>query len=976
MGKIKIELPNESFFVEIEGDQPNIKERLAINELVQDKMRPETGPQTSPQQLQQLQQDQNFDTETGVKSGKLRAALSAAETTDEENAILARAGFAPEDFTRDRRGRLALTSTGAAKTGMETDKNVLIDEEGFSRYDLADLAGIAPEVTGAVIGAVKTAPLGAPGGPLGILSAGAVGAAGGAAAGNLFEESIEGLFGVSKQTAEEITKDTAKEAAFAAGGELLFGAPFALFKIISPKPGIIKEGGQQLDDMGLAVTRGYQPTKRAMGLPPIPAKLEQVTESVIGASPRQAKNSVQMQEDLARYKGMIDEAVDAAQGQLAGDFLLEAQALSSQAMSSAANNVRASIVSQLDDSVKSVTGSLKKNASLDDDLFTLVNNSFKAFTDANTVNFALIDDVISKSIGQADILPTNSLKELAESFQQKYGQVSIGGTDQGAKAMADNLAEQINQLGNKASFTTIYKNRENLMKVMYAEPKKFGTEYQMQKDVLAALDNILTSSNIETLSQGIGKKFGAESVKALKAAADSIPNARKFYFEGMKRFEDIEAATAGKNIVAALRQGETPSRLGGFAMSLVKNGNKKPLQNLRAALGAGPQYESVKAALGQEWMRTTLKNSGFDTANPSLFNVENFVKAIDDLGETGEELFGAQLAGIRSVAKQMDNLSVGRVNQKVLDDAFEAGVDQSVLSGMRSALNAAQSFGAVRKPQLLKKLNDGTLEADEALEIFLAPGAKKKEVRAIMNFFERSGNEQAITTIRGAVLDDIFDGMGATVNGQDLAALAGRIAKRDKGQKLDILLGKEIAQDVREFGRIMGTLSKDASTSDLVANSITVNFMSQLGRISRLFLVGKLFDGRGAVKQIDEAYKRSKGMPVEERANFMSTVVNGLFKPVPQISTQLADEGAMNAAREVEALGNRLTERVTQVTSPSASSSIGSVDVTQPLTPDIAPTRTNVPDSTIRQQAAQNPAIADALGLRGPTAGLINREYL
>lgn len=976
MGKIKIELPNESFFVEIEGDQPNIKERLAINELVQDKMRPATGSQTSPQQLQQLQQDQNFDTETGVKSGKLRAALSAAETADEEDAILARAGFAPEDFTRDRRGRLALTPTGAAKTGMETDKNVLIDEEGFSRYDLADLAGIAPEVTGAVVGAVKTAPVGAPAGPFGMLAAGAVGAAGGAAAGNLFEESIEGLFGVSKQTAEEIAKDTAKEAAFAAGGELLFGAPFALFKVVSPKPGIIKEGGQQLDDMGIAISRGYQPTKRAMGLPPIPAKLEQVTESVIGASPRQAKNSVQMQDDLARYKSMIDEAVDASQGRLAGDFLLEAQALTSQALSGAAANARASIMGQLDDSIKSVTGSLRENKALDDQLFSLVNDSFKAFEEANTANFALIDDVMSKSIGQADILPTNSLKELADSFQQKYGQVSIGGVDRGAKSMADSLAAQIGQLGNKASFSTIYKNRENLARAMYAAPKKFGTEYQMQKDVLAALDNILTSSNIETLAQGVGKKFGAESMSALKAAADSIPNARKFYNEGMKKFESIEAATAGKNLVAALRQGESPSNLAGFGMSLVKNGNKKPLENLRAALGPGPQYDAIKGSIAREWMRTTLKNSGFDTANPSLFNPDKLVKAIDDLGETGEELFGQQLAGIRSVAKQMDNLSIGKVNQKILDDAFEAGVDQSVIAGMRSALNAAQSFASVRKPQLLKKLNDGTLEADEALELFLAPNAKKKELRAIMDSFERSGNEQAIASIRGAVLDDIFEGMGATVNAQDLAGLAGRIAKRDKNQKLDILLGKEIADDVREFGRVMGVLAKDGSTSDLVANSITVNFMSQIGRISRLFLFGKLFDGRGAVKQIDEAYKRSKGMPVEERANFMATVVNGLFRPVPQVSAQLADEGAMNAAREVEALGNRLTDRVTQVTTPSTASGIGSVDVTQPLTPDIAPTRTNVPASSIRQRAAQSPAIANALGLRGPTVDLINREYL
>ena len=71
-----------------------------------------------------------------------------------------------------------------------------------------------------------------------------------------------------------------------------------------------------------------------------------------------------------------------------------------------------------------------------------------------------------------------------------------------------------------------------------------------------------------------------------------------------------------------------------------------------------------------------------------------------------------------------------------------------------------------------------------------------------------------------------------------------------------------------------------------------------------------------------------------------------------------------------------LVEDVAPVTTPSTASSIGSVDVTQPLTPDIAPTRTNVPASSIRQRAAQSPAIANALGLRGPTVDLINREYL
>ena len=86
-------------------------------------------------------------------------------------------------------------------------------------------------------------------------------------------------------------------------------------------------------------------------------------------------------------------------------------------------------------------------------------------------------------------------------------------------------------------------------------------------------------------------------------------------------------------------------------------------------------------------------------------------------------------------------------------------------------------------------------------------------------------------------------------------------------------------------------------------------------------------------------------------------------------------------ARETEALSNRLTDRVTQQTTPSTASGIGSVDVTQPLTPDVSPIGTNVPIGArgtpgaavtdLREMATNNPEIARALGIRGATAGLL-----
>ena len=39
MGRIKIELPNESFYVEIEGDTPTVKDQIAINKLIRERRR-------------------------------------------------------------------------------------------------------------------------------------------------------------------------------------------------------------------------------------------------------------------------------------------------------------------------------------------------------------------------------------------------------------------------------------------------------------------------------------------------------------------------------------------------------------------------------------------------------------------------------------------------------------------------------------------------------------------------------------------------------------------------------------------------------------------------------------------------------------------------------------------------------------------------------------------------------------------------
>jgi len=201
MGEIQINLPNESFKVRIKGDAPTVEEQIKINDLVAERRR---LARRSSLQSRSREQEQLFDTKSGVKDAGFRAALSFAETAAEEDAILKQKyGFAEGDFTRDKRGRLAITKSGGQKLGIDLEKDTLVDETGFSRYDFADLTGIAPEIVGGVGGAIAGLPLG----PVGVIGGSVTGTMAGAG----LEESIEAILGVSKQSGAEIAKDIAIE---------------------------------------------------------------------------------------------------------------------------------------------------------------------------------------------------------------------------------------------------------------------------------------------------------------------------------------------------------------------------------------------------------------------------------------------------------------------------------------------------------------------------------------------------------------------------------------------------------------------------------------------------------------------------------------------------------------------------------------------------------------------------------------------
>ena len=71
-------------------------------------------------------------------------------------------------------------------------------------------------------------------------------------------------------------------------------------------------------------------------------------------------------------------------------------------------------------------------------------------------------------------------------------------------------------------------------------------------------------------------------------------------------------------------------------------------------------------------------------------------------------------------------------------------------------------------------------------------------------------------------------------------------------------------------------------------------------------------------------------------------------------------------------LNQQLSQIQSRMNPPVSASGIGQVNVTQPLAPNTQPVGGPPANAaTIRQQAAQNPAVAQALGINPATATLL-----
>ena len=911
---------------------------------------------------------EDIDTKSGIQNAGLRAELSLAETDDDQVAVLRSYGLDQTDFARDNRGRLAVTPEGAKKLGVNTEKLTLIDEEGFSMNDLSDLAGIAPEVIGAVGGAITGQALI----PIPILGA-ALGAGFGAGGGQAVEEVFEAVRGTQTQTDEEVLKDVATEATIGFLADATFGVLGAGIRgvrgTVRPGKGLSDE---ELKTVGESLEAGIVPSLGAIRAPALIARQQAIAEKTLGTSKRLKRNNEILQAKIADLRARVGAASD----EEVGEIILNATGKEAAVLKQAEREAQEAVLKTLDDLAQDIGAAAERNVNLERETFDILTNAQKTFDDQMNVLFKPIDDALQSRIGTSKIIPVGRTIELAK----EAGKREASGIAAGTRPMLRDAINAVNTLKNTDSFQQIYTTRKTLNDIL---AKSDGRQAEYISDMIKELDKQLTVGNIDDLARSAGKSFGSDDFDILRRASERLDTARGQYKRGADIFDQLETAGVIKRLKQKTDRGERISIDDVRMERIIKNDKPEVLSRTLKAVriaagGAGREAdaaaEQFRQKLAGEWLRGALDKSGIsalDNYAPETFKGAAFAKSVKDLGRTADELFGPDADKIRQLAKQIDRTSLSKMDQATVSRILQEGGDENLVGMMQGVVNAQKQIFQADKSAAFQKLASGRLNSVEAADLIAHRSTSAADINKIVKSFE--GDQAALDKIRGnymeRLIEDFSDGL--TTDGKALGDFAKRILDADESGKLKAIFDEGMADDMVSFAKILEFNARTVKGGDLVAANIAASPLQNLDKLLKLTIVGRVFSSGGYYDDILKQYKKQiKGENPEERARTLGRLMSQAFTNASiQTPPQVIQEGAREAERQISSLvdtsgiGEQLSAIQGQMTQPNTASGLGSVNVTQPTAP--------AGTSTIRQQAAANPGVAQALGITGSTAALL-----
>jgi hypothetical protein len=935
--------------------------------------------------------EQMFDYTTGAGGG-LRAKLSFMETAEEkENFLMQSVG--ETGYTKDSRGRLALTKEGQSTLGYKPiDKNLVIEEEGFSMRDFSDLAGVLPETVGSIAGAIVG---GAPTFGMGAVA----GAGAGAAAGQAIEEIFESMLGYQKQSLGEIAKDVAIEGAIGAGGELIGSA------VILAGRGIMGGGkalgsralagsGSPLDEAAIAqldqaerlIGKKYIPSFESMGAGKALSYFQKFGENASKARQRIDNNlNVALLEKNRFLEGISPNAAS----ELTDDVMFFAPTNLAK-LKVARDTAHDSYLKAIDDSFKLLKTSADEGVDLNAQTLGSITKAYDGFNNLAKDNFEAIDNLLNRiqapvMVGNRQVMrdggalklfDTSVLKSTIDDFAEKSG----------LTLLPDELKivrSALGDFGDRASFRNLASLRKNVNDNLFFNPG-VGTEASKQlTKVREILDAMLDGDNIIDSISLSGRVTPAEKT-ILKQAADQRWDAIKKYKEGITRFEKLQDTGIIKSINGL--KGESPRAIADqFFTKVIRPDSPERLTSLFKAID---NPEEIRSALASRYLDDALDSAKRGLDNAEEFNGVAFKRQIDKLKGTGKVLFGGDWEQVKRLSNQIGKSKVTGLDSRTINRVSKAGGDENITQSLRNILDAQVNLDKSMSVDTLKKVSDGTLSVDDALRAITSPARTDSEVMRIMEFF--SDQPQVVVKMREVVTKDILDSVDQDIfkSPKSASALADVLESYKPGA-LKRLLGKDQHEALSGFANDLKSLGDVGKEGSIAAGSIwakifshPLNAMLTLGKYRS---VSKVLGNPEVVKRYIQMRRGSANMTAAERGNAVMSMM-----------TEAAAEAGVDAGSTASRVGNiaRGIGNAASQTSRVAKQTAPRIAMQSPDSRGVPPerTRTSVPEVSIpqdfemivnpeyinqqqslRDRAKANPYLASTLLGGLGTAGLLNR---
>jgi len=939
MGTVQVNTNSGVLNFTIKGDTPTPVEQMRIQKILREQSLKNT--KTS----ERKKAEQMFDYRTGIQNNELRRKLSRAENADEEALALKTMGLSETDFTRDYRGRLALTPQGAKRFGVESDRNVIIDERGFTRSDFADLSSLGREIAGGVAGAL----VGQAAIPIPILGA-AIGAGLGTGGAKLIEEGQEVVEGTQGQTAKEVFKDAAVEAAIGAAGE---GAGQVLFKTVGKLFG--KPGGdltqEQLELAGKSMEYGVTPTLSQIGANKLVARQQAMGEKVLGTSKRLRDNHQAITSKLEDFRS----SYGASNPNEVAEVMINAAKTGNKTVENQIKNYRKEVIKNFKEANEALGAATRADAAIDDDLFKILRNSYKAFDDDMQAQFSAINKLVDDATGKVAAFDVSAIR--ADALEELKG---LEGVTTGNLMKKKEMLQGITNLPDQASFAQIYQARKSLNDNWLSN---FGSSNvkNVKDKFLGRLDEKLDIKEVKRALNRVNLRDLSPEQKAMyRAASRQIVPARDAFRKGIEQYENLHGKLGLRSLVADVKGGKTPNIVGG-ANALIKNNNPKPLQAVKTAIGED-RYNPIKSRLAGEWMRTAFKESMKDN-NPTTFSVKKFKEKLDGLGTTADELFGKNLPEINKLADQMSVLNLSKVTDSMIDEVVARGADESGVNLLRNLKFAMDEKAALDKSRAIKALQDGSITPQAAAEVIANRATKDVDVAKLVKYFDAP---EDLDTIRAFYVDNIIGDFGDAflTDPKQFKMFGQRLQDEYKTGKLTTVFGDDVAKDMNDFGRVMVFNSKAAEGGDLVAANIAAKPLENLGTLARLSIIGRVLSTGPQYKSIMKQYNQmTKGASQKTKAQVLGNLLANAFSSASsQAPLQIIQEGIQEGSQQLSSTLESARNQNKKSTLPPT-----------PVPQVLPPIETNSVNQTsnIRQRAKENPAVAATLLGGLGSAGLL-----